>query len=50
MKRMKTFFIYALIIAAFWIFSDLLINVLMNKKQPNSNNIENVNSQQVSII
>ena len=30
MKRMKTFFIYALIIAAFWIFSDIIIYLSVN--------------------
>ena len=50
MKRMKTFLIYALIIVAFWIFSDLLINLVVTGRQQNSNNIENVNSQQVSVI
>ena len=50
MKRMKTFLIYALIIIAFWIFSDLLINVMNNKRQPKSNSIENVNTQQESVI
>jgi len=50
MKRMKTFLIYALLIVVFWVFSDLLIHVLIDGKQPDSNNIENVNSQQVSII
>lgn len=30
MKRMKTFFTYALIIAAFWIFSDILIYFAIN--------------------
>lgn len=50
MKRMKTFLIYALIIIAFWIFSDLLINLVVKGEQQNSNNIDNVNTQQVSII
>lgn len=30
MKRMKTFFIYALLIAAFWIFSNLIIYISVN--------------------
>lgn len=30
MKRMKTFFIYALIIVAFWIFSDIVIYLSVN--------------------
>lgn len=30
MKRLKTFLIYALIIAAFWVFSDILIYVAVN--------------------
>ena len=50
MKRMKTFMIYALIIAAFWIFSDIVIHLVVDKWQGNTNNIENVNSQQVSVI
>jgi len=30
MKRMKTFFIYALLIAAFWIVSDIIIYLVVN--------------------
>lgn len=30
MKKMKTFFIYALIIAAFWIFSDIVMYLTIN--------------------
>ena len=50
MKRMKTFLIYALLIAALWIFSDVVIHLLVKGGQPNSNNINNVSSQQVSVV
>ena len=35
MKRLKTLFTYALIIAAFWLFSDLLIYVAVNSAYKN---------------
>ena len=50
MKRLKTFLIYALLIAAFWIFSDIIINFIVKGEQPSTNNINNVNTQQVSAI
>ena len=46
MKTMKKFLIYALIIAAFWIFTDVMINLISNGKQSNNDNIQNINSQQ----
>ena len=50
MKRLKTFLIYALLIAAFWIFSDIMINLVVKGEGQNTNNINNVNTQQVSVI
>lgn len=50
MKRLKTFLIYALLIAAFWIFSDILINIVVKGGEQNTNNINNVNTKQVSVI
>ena len=46
MKRMKTFLIYALIIAAFWIFSDVMVKLLVRDENPKTNNV----SQQVNVI
>ena len=37
MKRLKTFLIYALVIAAFWIFSDILIYLSINSTYKNIN-------------
>ena len=50
MKRLKTFLIYALLIAAFWVFSDILINIVVKGGQQNTNNTNNVNTQQVNVI
>ena len=47
MKRLKTFLIYALLIAAFWIFSDVMMNLIVKVEPQNANN---VNTQQVSGI
>lgn len=49
MKRMKTFFIYALLIAAFWIFSNLIIYITINGTYKDKKATVYVNSPEIII-
>lgn len=49
MKRMKTFLIYALLIAALWIFSDMVIYLVVNGTYKPINTRIYVNSPQIVI-
>jgi len=49
MKRLKTFFIYAILIAALWVFSDFAINLIVNGTSKNIHNGKNENLQQINI-
>lgn len=50
MKRMKTFLIYALIIVAFWIFSDIVIYLTVNGTYKDKETKIYVSSPQVTVI
>ena len=49
MKRMKTFFIYALLVIAFWIFSDIIIYLTINGTYKNKSTEVYISSPQVVI-
>ena len=49
MKRLKTFLLYALIIAGFWIFSDIIIYVAINGTYTNVNAKIYTDSQEIII-
>jgi len=49
MKRMKTFLIYALIIAAFWVFSDIVIYLSVNGTYKNKEAKVYVTSPQITV-
>ena len=49
MKRMKTFLIYALLIIAFWLFSDILIYISVNSTYANVESRVYTNSPEIII-
>jgi len=50
MKKMKKFLIYALLIAALWIFSDMIIYLSTTGKNKPVDNNQYINSQEVNKI
>lgn len=50
MKRIKTFFIYAILIAIFWLFSDLLIYVAIHGTYSNIETKVYVNSPEITVL